>query len=197
MSNRIAVSFHVENPLWKSRLRPYTKIVQEVLEVALLETKLNIKLRLSPAQAALRPTKGGRLISSQPKVGGGASPLFARPKNSKSNFEIAVVLADDKFVQALNRQYRGKNKPTNVLSFPSDEEGELGDLILAIETIEKEAQEQKKKFRNHAIHLLVHGFLHLLGYDHLEKKQAEIMECLEVKILKRLGVSNPYILTLP
>jgi|CXWL01.1.fsa_nt_gi probable rRNA maturation factor len=155
MKNKLDISFHVQNPLWKTRLRPYTKTVQMVLETALSETKL---------------------------------------KNSKNNFEIAVVLTDDAFVKDLNRQYRGKNKPTNVLSFPaSPMTSELGDIVLAIETIEKEAREQKKTFRNHATHLLVHGFLHLLGYDHIEEKQADIMEKMEIKILEKLGVTNPYL----
>ncbi len=119
----------------------------------------------------------------------------------KGNFEIAVVLADDAFIKNLNSDYRGKNKATNVLSFPSSSlttdhrplTPELGDVILAIETIEKEAKEQGKSFRNHTTHLLVHGFLHLLGYDHMVEKEAVIMEKLEIKILKKLGVSNPYL----
>lgn len=155
MKNKLDISFHVQNPLWKTRLRPYTKTVQKVLETALSETKL---------------------------------------KNSKNNFEVAVVLADDAFVKDLNSQYRGKNKPTNVLSFSaSPMTSELGDIVLAIETIEKEAREQKKTSRNHATHLLVHGFLHLLEYDHIEEKQADIMEKMEIKILKKLGVNNPYL----
>ncbi len=155
MKNKLDISFHVQNPLWKTRLCPYTKTVQMVLESALSETKL---------------------------------------KNSKNNFEIAVVLTDDAFVKDLNSQYRGKNKPTNVLSFPaSPMTSELGDIVLAIETIEKESREQKKTFRNHATHLLVHGFLHLLEYDHIEEKQADIMEKMEIKILEKLGVTNPYL----
>ncbi len=155
MKKKLDIAFHVQNPVWKVKLRPYTKTVQVVLEAALSEVKL---------------------------------------ENKKINFEIAVVLADDAFVQNLNKQYRGKNKPTNVLSFPASlEEGELGDIILAFETIEKEAIEQKKTFRNHTKHLLVHGFLHLLGYDHIEDKQAEVMEKIEIKILKKLGISNPYL----
>ncbi|MEQ1790365.1 MAG: rRNA maturation RNase YbeY [Rickettsiales bacterium] len=157
MTGKLDISFHVHSPLWKTRLRPYTKTVQIILETALAEVRL---------------------------------------KNSKHQLEIAVVLADDAFVQSLNSQYRGKNKPTNVLSFPDDDfatNHNLGDIILALETIKKEAVEQKKTFRNHATHLLVHGILHLLGYDHLEEKEAAIMESLEIKILRKLGVNNPYL----
>lgn len=110
----------------------------------------------------------------------------------KGNIEVAIVLADDAFIKSLNNDYRGKDKATNVLSFPS-ELPELGDIVLAIETIEKEAKEQGKSFRHHAAHLLVHGFLHLLGYDHIIDKDALKMEQLEIKILKKLGVTNPYL----
>ena len=105
--------------------------------------------------------------------------------------EITVVLADDAFVKNLNRDFRGKNKPTNVLSFPGD--GHLGDIVLAFETIEREASEQGKSFKAHAQHLLVHGTLHLLGHDHMKDEEARHMEETEVKILKKLGVANPYL----
>lgn len=112
----------------------------------------------------------------------------------RKGVEMAVVLADDAFVRDLNHTYRGQDKPTNVLSFPGEEGGEvLGDVVLALETVEREAREQDKTVKHHAIHLLVHGTLHLLGYDHLRRKEAESMEALEIKILKKLGVSNPYL----
>lgn len=111
----------------------------------------------------------------------------------KVHGEIAVVLADDAFAQQLNRDYRGKDKPTNVLSFPNDEAGQLGDIVLAFETVEREAAEQGKSFKHHAVHLLVHGTLHLLGYDHEIEKEAARMEKLEIKILDKLGVANPYL----
>ena len=118
-----------------------------------------------------------------------------------SNMDVSLVLADNIFVQNLNKQYRGKDKPTNVLSFPQIEaedmhdnhDGEsLGDIIVALETLQKEAEEQEKSFQDHFTHMLVHGFLHLCGYDHLEEKQAEEMETLEVRILADLGIRNPY-----
>ena len=113
--------------------------------------------------------------------------------NREGAVEMAVVLADDAFIRELNRTYRGKDRPTNVLSFHGDD-AYLGDIVLALETIEREALEQKKSFKNHAVHLLVHGTLHLLGHDHEEEKAAQKMEKMEIKILKKLGVSNPYLL---
>lgn len=106
--------------------------------------------------------------------------------------DVAIVLADDAFICDLNKRYRGHNKPTNVLSFPS-EEAPLGDVILAYDTIEREAVEQAKTFRDHALHLIIHGLLHLQGYDHEHPKEAQKMEQLEIKILKKLGISNPYL----
>lgn len=108
-----------------------------------------------------------------------------------SNAEISVVLADDSFVHALNKQYRNKDKPTNVLSF--ENEGLCaGDIVVAYGVLVREAKEQKKSFRAHLAHLLVHGTLHLQGYDHLTEKQAEKMEKLETKIMQKLGYSDPY-----
>lgn len=114
------------------------------------------------------------------------------PRKRNASYEMAVVLADDAFIRELNRDYRGQDKPTNVLSFPG-EDAYLGDLILAYETVEREAREQGKSAKHHAIHLLVHGTLHLLGYDHMVAKDAARMEALEIKILKKQEIDNPYL----
>lgn len=115
--------------------------------------------------------------------------------------EISVVLGDDEFVQNLNRDYRAKDQPTNVLSFPQYEPDELdknasflslGDVVLAYETLEREASEMNITMRAHCAHLIVHGILHLLGYDHIKDEQAKIMESLEIRILKTFGINNPY-----
>lgn len=115
--------------------------------------------------------------------------------------ELSVVLCNDEFIRTLNRDYRGKDKPTNVLSFPQfDFAGDerlsdpvpLGDLVLAYETIAREAQEQNKSFQSHFTHLVVHGTLHLLGYDHEETDEADEMEAIEIIALKKLGIENPY-----
>lgn len=113
-------------------------------------------------------------------------------ENDFSSQEVSVVLSNDKEVQALNKTFRHKDKPTNVLSFPSDLVEELGDIILAYETVMKEATESHIPLLNHTRHLIIHGFLHLLGYDHEEEKEAEKMEAMEIKILKSLNIKNPY-----
>lgn len=106
--------------------------------------------------------------------------------------EVSVLLTDNKAMRVLNREYRGKDKPTNVLSFPQDDEVMLGDIAMAFETLETEAAEQEKTFHDHFVHLFVHGVLHLLGYDHEEKDDQKEMEQQEIDILHSLGVSDPY-----
>ncbi len=106
--------------------------------------------------------------------------------------EVSIVLSDDDFIQSLNKQWRGKDKPTNVLSFPQDEPQLLGDVIVAFGTVKREAEEQGKLFESHVRHLIVHGILHLLGHDHENDEEAEEMESLEIEILHALGVKNPY-----
>jgi probable rRNA maturation factor len=111
--------------------------------------------------------------------------------------ELSIVLTDDAEQQQLNKQWRGIDKPTNVLSFPQIEPfgkvtGILGDIILARETLEREAAELGKPFTEHFTHLVVHGFLHILGYDHLEEGEALQMEALETQILATLGIPDPY-----
>ncbi len=112
-------------------------------------------------------------------------------------FEATIALADDAFVKELNRDFRQQDKPTNVLSFPTDEEEpvvpgdvpSLGDIVIAYETTKSEAPEN---FSNHLSHLVVHGCLHLLGYDHEADEEAIEMEQLETKILASLGIEDPY-----
>jgi len=109
---------------------------------------------------------------------------------------VSLLLGDDKAVADLNQQFRGKQGATNVLSFPpapgQAEPGFLGDIALAAETIVEQANFQGKRFEHHAAHLAVHGFLHLLGYDHENPADAEAMEARERAILASLGIEDPY-----
>lgn len=132
----------------------------------------------------------------------GAADLEALDLSPDCAFEISIVLADDALVQRLNRDYRNQDKPTNVLSFaaldddsaPLPEDGPvmLGDIILACETVSREAAEQGKSFADHMTHLVAHGVLHLLSYDHETDDEADEMETLETAILMALGVPDPY-----
>jgi probable rRNA maturation factor len=199
----------------KRRTRP--PAIEIMVEAAQWKGKRNIKALLQraiAAAAAAVPTRGG---------------------------EVAIVLTDDKAIRVLNRDWRRKNAPTNVLSFPatepraalaskasgtsastrvfrramrgnsksaraghSPEAGSsargangaphlLGDIVIAYETTEREARAERKPFAHHLTHLAVHGFLHLVGYDHVADDEAQAMEGLETSILARLGVPDPYI----
>lgn len=120
--------------------------------------------------------------------------------------EISLLACDDARIAVLNADFRGKPAPTNVLSWPSEERGadvpggdplppddlELGDIAIAYETCAREAAQAGKELESHVCHLLVHGTLHLLGYDHIHDKDAALMERLEVEILGKLGISDPY-----
>ena len=126
-----------------------------------------------------------------------------------SAFEISLMGCDDARIAALNADFRGKPQPTNVLSWPSDERGaavdgelplaprigldaELGDIAIAYDTCAREAMEAGKDLRDHTLHLLVHGTLHLLGFDHIRDGDAALMEGLETEILGKLGIADPY-----
>lgn len=116
----------------------------------------------------------------------------------RDDAEIAVLLADDAMIRQLNAQWRAKDKPTNVLSFPAVEMKKipdapmLGDIIIARETVLREADEEGKMPGHHLQHLVVHGVLHLLGYDHEDDDEAERMEALERAVLSELGIPDPY-----
>jgi probable rRNA maturation factor len=105
---------------------------------------------------------------------------------------IAIALGDDELLQELNGRYRGKDKPTNVLSFEAGAPDRLGDIALSLPTLKTEAREQGKTLKAHFRHLVVHGTLHLLGFDHEKPRLAERMEALERRILAGLGVADPY-----
>ena len=129
---------------------------------------------------------------------GAAAPNLDLPAE---RLEVSILLTDDAQVQALNAEYRQQDKPTNVLSFAALDEDSplppdgpilLGDVIVAYQTTELEARDEGKSFADHLSHLVVHGVLHLLGYDHIADDEAEEMESLERSILAALGVPDPY-----
>ncbi|HYE49658.1 MAG TPA: rRNA maturation RNase YbeY [Azospirillaceae bacterium] len=148
------------------------------------------------------------LPDAEPLVLRAAHAALARAEGvPRGPAELSVVLADDETVRALNSQYRGKDKPTNVLSFPLHEEEDevleslapgaplpilLGDVILAHGTVVRESSEQGKPLGDHLTHLVVHGVFHLLGYDHIADDEAERMERLETETLAGLGIPDPY-----
>lgn len=122
--------------------------------------------------------------------------------NLPRNVEVSVVLSNDGEIQELNHEYRGKDKPTNVLSFPQEADVFslkhldtcvlLGDIVLSIETIQREIVQQQKLMHHHLAHLIVHSTLHLIGYDHETDSDAEKMEALEIDILGQYTIPNPY-----
>jgi probable rRNA maturation factor len=116
--------------------------------------------------------------------------------------ELVLRIVDEAESQALNREYRGKDRPTNVLSFPFEAppgipaellDNSLGDLVICAQVVAREASEQGKRLDAHWAHILIHGILHLRGHDHLTESEAEAMESLEIELLAGLGFGNPYL----
>jgi len=157
------IDISVQDPAWETRRKGIEK---EVLGVA----ELTLKTAILPKIAIGRP------------------------------LEASIVLANNDLLQVLNREYREKDKPTNILTFAAIDSEEpynegvlsLGDVILSFEVIKKEAIEKNVPFMDHVKHLVAHGVLHLLGYDHEDDNDATDMETLEIRILEQLGIQNPY-----
>lgn len=117
---------------------------------------------------------------------------LALVRGGHGNGALTILLSDDSKLRTLNVSFRGKDGPTNVLSFPARQRDYLGDVAIAYGITAREAREQGKLFADHAIHLAVHGVLHLLGYDHETARDARVMEPLEKAILGELGIADPY-----
>jgi probable rRNA maturation factor len=164
--------------------------------------------RISIAVTVLTPAWRETLSEAEPLARRAARAALAAAEEGVApagEAEVGLVLADDATLGRLNRQYRGVEGPTNVLSFSASEGSALessgplllGDVVLAYETVRRESEEQGKRFSDHLCHLVVHGVLHLLGYEHGTEAQASAMERLEVAALAGLGVSDPYVLAVP
>jgi probable rRNA maturation factor len=147
-------------------------------------------------------SKGWEALAQRAAEAAIAESAFPQLAKSLRPVELSVRLTNDAQVRALNALWRGKDKPTNVLSFPMAEADELeaiegpelmlGDVVLAKGVCAAEAHEKRVALEDHAAHLIVHGTLHLLGYDHADDRAANDMEAREVKALARLGIANPY-----
>jgi probable rRNA maturation factor len=152
--------------------------------VAAPSIDIDVQSPLWSAQAAAEPTVRAAIAA--------AAAMLA-----VAHGEVSVVLTDDAAIRLLNRQWRKIDKPTNVLSFPAAKAGGevtlLGDIVIAYETLARECADEGWLFLHHLAHLTVHGFLHLLGYDHQNDAQAEAMEALESKIMTRLAMPDPYL----
>jgi len=155
---------------------------------------MTLKVEVIESSRRWRASPGiGKLVRRAVKVG-----LQASGASILEGAEVSVLLADDHEISALNERWRGIAKPTNVLSFPAaapdriDAAPLLGDIALAFETAEREAVEEGKTFPDHVAHLVIHGFLHLLGFDHQDAGEADRMEALEAKALAKLGIADPY-----
>jgi probable rRNA maturation factor len=122
--------------------------------------------------------------------------LAASGATLAADCELCVAFCDDAEVRALNAAWRGQDKSTNVLSFPTPgplaQKPLLGDVAIAYETVAREAAEQRKTLHDHTAHMIIHGFLHLIGYDHVTQGEAEAMEALERRVAQALGISDPY-----
>ena len=155
---------------------------------------MKVALDISVPSGLWRGLPGARALARETIAAAVAESGLAR----EGGAEVSLCLADDARLQALNLRWRGVDKPTNVLSFPSPPPGHgaesaaLGDIALAYETLAREANELGVPLADHYRHLVAHGFLHLIGYDHGTDKEAERMEALESRIMARLGAADPY-----
>jgi probable rRNA maturation factor len=159
-----------------------------------LDLQIDIEAGAWPDEAALEA-----LVAATLDHAGSHLALVAGQPFPAGALEVSLVFTDDASIRAINAEWRGQDKPTNVLSFPAYpiRPGQmpgpmLGDIVLAQETLVREAAELGKPFEDHLKHLLVHGFLHLFGHDHINDDEANLMEGLETRILAGLGVSDPY-----
>lgn len=160
-------------------------------------SSLLVEIQQASSQASLCPSEADFTLWCNLSLQEAAKAQLA-----SQPLEVTLRLVDEAESQELNLAYRGKNSPTNVLAFPYEADDFLppeahlpllGDLVICVPQVMKEAQEQAKPLASHFAHLTVHGMLHLQGYDHLTEAEASQMEALEIQLLAQLGIANPYI----
>jgi probable rRNA maturation factor len=161
--------------------------LRELAEAAVGAAVEVVRNEETPRNPSPSPSRQG---GGEQRGGSRPSPLSGPPP--QGGRELSILFTDDAHIQRLNRDFRGKDKPTNVLSFPQPAGPLLGDIILAFETVRDEAALAGKALKEHMAHLIVHGFLHLIGYDHETDEEAEEMEALERAALARIGIADPY-----
>jgi probable rRNA maturation factor len=154
---------------------------------------------ISVRMQARRWREAGDLASLRARIGEAvAAALALAPVRPMPGAELSLLLTDDRRIRVINRDWRGFDKPTNVLSFPAApvervaDSPVLGDVVIAYETVAREAEAEGKRFADHVSHLVIHGLLHLLGEDHETEEEAQRMEALETAALARLGIADPY-----
>jgi len=180
------IEIAIEDPAWRKLGRPFRERIEEAAELALKQKSLS-----SPASRAVARRGKGTQVSTSRRVSPPGSPSLARSFASRSP-GMTILLTSDARLRELNATFRGQDKPTNVLAFPAGEPGYLGDIAIAHGVAAKEAKAARKRLIDHAAHLVVHGALHLLGYDHVRVREAKVMEALETSLLANLGIADPY-----
>ena len=176
MAARAVIDISDPAPQWRKTLPDAVEVTERAARAAL---------------AAVAPPTAPSLRAQRSNLQARAR-LLRRSAPRNDDVELSVTLADDATVHALNRRWRGRDAPTNVLSFASGERPLLGDVVLAYETVAREAAEQGKNLADHLAHLVTHGVLHLLGFDHEAPHEADEMEALERRALAGIGVADPY-----
>jgi probable rRNA maturation factor len=181
------IEISTEDPAWRKLGKPFLAFMEEASQLALKHKDLS-----SPASAkrSFARGKGTQVVKSVMSSRPG-SPSLMRAKGAHSP-GMTILFTNDAHIRALNAEFRGKGKPTNVLAFPSDTPGYLGDIAIAYGVAAAEARLRKKRLIDHAAHLTIHGTLHLLGYDHATAREAKAMEALEIRLLAKLGIADPY-----
>lgn len=157
-------------------------------------------IAVTKASRAWTKLRGAKSLCERAAAAALEAPAPKGSTKVKGKVELSIVLANNKTIQTLNLRFRGMDQPTNVLSFPASGDEPrpagapvaLGDVVIAFETTKAEAKRDGKALKDHLSHLVVHGVLHLRGYDHERRPDAEKMEALETRILAKLGVADPY-----